>query len=88
MPFDDEYPDIDLFRACTPEEHFEQTVRLVMSLCFPDSHAALEFFLACEKVEGVDAIKPLRDETRKRWIARQTAIKNARTARTQDLTPK
>lgn len=81
MLFDDELPGIDLYREYTPEEHFEQTVRLVMSLCFPDSHAALEFFQTCEKVEGVDAIKPLRDETRKRWIARQAALKNARAAR-------
>lgn len=81
MLFDDELPDLDLFREYTPEEHFEQTVRLVMSLCFPDSHAALELFQAFERVEGVDAVKPLRDETRKRWVARQAAFKNARAAR-------
>lgn len=79
MYFEDELPGIDLFRQYTPEEHFEQTVRLVMSLCFPDSHAALEFFLACEKVDGVEAVKPLRDETRKRWVARQAELKKART---------
>lgn len=73
--------DLDPFRPQSPAEHFDQTVRFIMSMCFPDSHAALELFLACERAEGVDAVKPLRDETRRRWIARQNELKQARMAR-------
>lgn len=72
MFLDDERPN-------TPEERFEQTVRLVLSLCFPDSHAALEMFQSMEQADGVEAVKPIRDETRKRWIVRQAELRQAKT---------
>lgn len=59
----------------TAEERFEQEVRMVLSLFFPDSHAALSYFQTCEARAGADAIKPLRDAVRIRWVARQAVLK-------------
>lgn len=65
----------------TGEERFEQEVRMVLSLFFPDSHAALSYFQACEARVGVEAVKPLRDAVRLRWVARQAVLKAQRGTR-------
>lgn len=57
----------------TPEEALESEIRFLLNVFFPDSQAALEYFLVCEKVKGVEAIKPLRDATRVRWVAKMAA---------------
>lgn len=62
----------------TPEEALESEIRFLLNVFFPDSQAALSYFLVCEKVKGVEAIKPLRDATRERWIAKAAALRAGR----------